>query len=272
MGIALGGGAARGAAHIGVLRALEEHDLRPDFIAGTSIGALVGGLYAAGVSVDRLRDAAREMRWLDIAGATLSKFGLLSNQELKKLVHNLAGDRQIEDLDVPFAALATDIASGERVVLRQGSLADAVMASACVPGVFVPPKLDGRMLVDGGLVENVPISPLRDMGADVVLAVNLNGAQSYQQPEGLIDVVLNAIDIAIDNSTRMQMKQADVQINLDLAEYFRGDSRDVRELIAEGYRGAALRLKEIERALDARQQTTWDIIEEKFRQWREGDA
>ncbi len=269
IGIALGGGAARGAAHIGVLRALEEHDLKPDYIAGTSIGAVVGGLYAFGVSLDDLRKAAQDLSWMDLAGATLSRFGLLRNQELGKLVERFVGDRRMEDAPLPFAAVATDIHSGEPVILKEGRLTDAILASTAIPGIFVPAELNGRMLVDGGLVENVPLSPLKAMGAEVLVAVNLNGAHRYDKPESVIDIILNAMDIAIDTTTRGQLEAADVLISMDLADYSRTDASDVRELVAEGYHAATLKLRDIEKALDGRQPSSWKVLEQKFREWRE---
>lgn len=269
IGIALGGGAARGAAHIGVLKALEENDRRPDFITGTSIGALIGGLYAFGVDLQDLREAASNLRWLDMAAATLSKFGLLSNAELGKLVQGFVGDKHLEDAAIPFAAMATDVHSGEPVVLKQGRLTDAILASTAIPGVFVPHELDGRLLVDGGLVENVPLSPLKEMGAEICVAVDLSGSHTYDEPKNVFDVILNAIDIAIDANTRTQLKQADVLISLNLAEYSRTDASDLRELVAEGYRGGTLALKQIDKILKNRKPSSWHVLEQTLRSWRE---
>ena len=269
LGLALGGGAARGAAHIGVLRALEEHDRVPDFIAGTSIGALVGGLYAFGVKLDTLRESASKLRWMDMAAATLSRYGLLSNAELGKLVQELVGDKDLREAEIPFAAMATDIASGEPVVIKEGSLADAIIASTAIPGVFVPAQRVGRMLVDGGLVENVPLSPLKAMGAEILIGVDINGARRYDDPENVIDIIMNAMDIAIDTTTHGQLKAADVVISLDLADYSRSDASDVRELVAEGYRGATLKLKELDRIVASRKPNSWQVLEQTFKAWRE---
>lgn len=269
IGLALGGGAARGAAHIGVLRALEEHGLVPDYIAGTSIGALIGGLYACEIDLDTLRDAAMQLRWMDMAAATLSRFGLLSNAELGKLVTELVGDKDLADARIPFAAMATDVGSGEAVVIKDGKLADAIIASTAIPGVFVPAQRGDRKLVDGGLVENVPLSPLKGMGAEVLVAVDINGARRYDPPENVIDVIMNAMDIAIDTTTRHQLDQADLVISLDLANYSRSDASDVRELVAEGYRATVLKLKMLDKLLAARQPSSWQVLEKKFREWRE---
>ncbi len=269
VGLALGGGAARGAAHIGVLRALQEHDVRPDYISGTSIGALVGGLYAFGVDLDDLRTAAMGLHWMDMAAATLSRFGLLRNTEMGKLVERFVGDKRLEDAPLPFAAVATDIHTGEAVIIKEGRLIDAIMASSAIPGVFVPAEFDGRMLVDGGLVENVPLSPLRAMGAEVLVAVDLNGSRRYDKPENVVDVIMNAMDIAIDTTTQSQLAKADVLISLDLANYNRSDASDARELVAEGYRSGVMKLKQLDKVLANRQPSSWQVLEQKFREWRE---
>lgn len=269
IGLALGGGAARGAAHIGVLKALQEHGVQPDFITGTSIGALIGGLYAFGVDLDDLRQAAMELRWMDMAAATLSRYGLLSNTEMGKLVQRFVGDKKLEDAPLPFAALATDIHSGEAVVIKEGRLVDAIIASTAIPGVFVPYQHGERMLVDGGLVENVPLSPLTAMGAEVLVAVDINGSRRYDPPGNVVDVILNAMDIAIDTTTRTQLEQADVLISLDLADYSRTDASDVRELVAEGYRGGVLSLKKLDEVLQERKPSSWQVLENTFRNWRE---
>jgi len=175
LGLALGGGSARGWAHIGVLRALEEAGLRPDVICGTSIGALVGAAYAAD-DFDRLEHWVRGMgigdviSFMDISLST----GLLKGERLVQFLRSHFPDRPIESMQLPFAAVATALATGAEIWLREGSIVDAVRASIALPGVFTPTLNDGRLLVDGGLVNPVPVSLARAMGADVVIAVDLN--------------------------------------------------------------------------------------------------
>ena len=175
VGLALGGGSARGWAHIGVLRALAEAGLQPDVICGTSIGALVGAAYAAG-ELDRLERWVRNMsvseviRFLDISLTT----GLLKGERLVQYLRDNFSDRPIESMAMPFAAVATALSTGAEVWLREGSTVDAVRASITLPGIFTPIICDGELLVDGGLVNPVPVSLARAMGADVVIAVDLN--------------------------------------------------------------------------------------------------
>jgi NTE family protein len=176
IGLALGGGAARGWAHIGVLRALLRAGIRPDIIAGTSIGAVVGGCYVAG-HLDELEDFARELtrrRVLGYLDFNLTGTGLITGQRLCERLEKHLGDCKIEDLNRRFTAVATEIGTGHEVWLSRGNLVEAVRASYALPGVFRPVKIDGRWLFDGALVNPIPISVCRALGARYVIAVNLN--------------------------------------------------------------------------------------------------
>ncbi len=176
LGLALGGGAAKGWSHIGVLRALDEFGIRPDIIAGTSIGAVVGGCYLAG-ELDRLEDFARSLtkrRLLGLLDVSFSGKSLISGARLTKLLRRYLEDIQIEDLDRPFMAVATELSTGHEIWLRKGHLVTAMQASYALPGIFNPVNVNGRHLVDGALVNPVPVSLTRAMGARVVIAVNLS--------------------------------------------------------------------------------------------------
>lgn len=238
IGLALGGGAAKGIAHIGVLRAIEENALDIDFIAGTSIGALVASYYAFGKTVDNLQDLSKEMSFTSLIGFTLQKKGLFSTKSIREMVLKDLGDVNIEDARIPLAICASDIATGERIILRSGKLADAICASLAVPGIFIPVEMDGRLLVDGGITENVPVSALEQMGAGITIAVDLNGCPHYQVPDDMIAIMGNAIDIAIDLRTKEQLKKADLVLALDLANFSRfGDTEEFKELFHLGYEG-----------------------------------
>jgi len=176
IGLALGGSAARGWAHIGVLKALAEIGIRPDIVAGTSIGAVVGGCYAAG-HLPALEDFARELTRRRVFGYldfNLSGTGLISGQRLCERLDRHLGDRNIEQLDARFTAVATEIGSGHEIWLSRGKLVDAVRASYAIPGIFRPVKVSGRWLFDGALVNPIPVSVCRALGARYVIAVNLN--------------------------------------------------------------------------------------------------
>jgi len=174
VGLALGGGSARGWAHIGVIRALEEAGVRPDIVCGTSIGSLVGAAYAAG-ELDRLERWALELRIRDAIGLMDVSFGggALKGDRIVEFFRRNWSDRSIETLGLPFAAVATSLNTGAEVWLRSGSTLDAVRASIALPGVFAPVRWEGSFLVDGGLVNPVPVSLARAMGADIVIAVDL---------------------------------------------------------------------------------------------------
>ncbi len=176
IGLALGSGSARGLAHIGVVQALAEADVRVDCVAGTSMGALVGAFYAAG-AVDSLRETFLRFDWKQMVyffDVVFPKSGLIDGKRISDLIRAHVKAMNIEDLPVPFRAVATDLTSGREVVMKDGDIIDAVRASISVPGIFTPLRKGDMVLVDGGLVNPVPVDAVREMGADLVIAVNLN--------------------------------------------------------------------------------------------------
>ncbi|MCO5107670.1 MAG: patatin-like phospholipase family protein [Burkholderiaceae bacterium] len=176
IGVALGSGSARGLAHIGVMRAIVEAGIEVDVVAGTSMGAFVGAIFAAG-KLDRLEAEFRGLDWGSIAALldpVFPRSGLIDGRRIGDFMRSQVGIERVEDLPVPFRAIATDIGSGEAVAIGRGDLIEAVRASIAVPGIFTPVRSDGRILVDGGLVEPVPVSAARALGAELVIAVDLN--------------------------------------------------------------------------------------------------
>lgn len=174
--MALGSGSARGWAHIGVIRALSEAGINIDYIAGTSIGSVVGAVYASG-NIDTLEEVVLQLDWKQIAyffDVVLPKSGLIDGKKLSAFVRSHVNGVNIEELPIPLGAVSTDLATGDEVVIQSGDIIDAVRASISVPGIFTPVKKDGVFLVDGGLVNPVPVSVARQMGADFVIAVDLN--------------------------------------------------------------------------------------------------
>lgn len=178
IGLALGSGSARGWAHIGVIRVLTEWGIKPDIICGCSIGALVGGAYAAG-RLDDLEAWLLTLKRKDVIGffdVSLMSGGLISGEKLMGVFRKSIGDPHIESLPIPFSAIATELETGRETWLRSGSVLDAVRASISMPGIFTPVRIHDRWLVDGGLINPVPVSTCRAMGADIVIAVNMNGS------------------------------------------------------------------------------------------------
>ncbi|MFO8001598.1 MAG: patatin-like phospholipase family protein [Marinilabilia sp.] len=242
-GLALGGGAVLGAAHVGVLKVLEEKNVTVTHIAGTSIGAFTAAFYAFSKKSVDIQEIASKLKWIDISGIAFSGKGLLSNEKLGELIVEYIGDKNIEDSDIPLAILATDISTGEKVVLKQGSVANAVMASTCVPGIFNPVEIDGRLLVDGGIVENVPIDTVKEMGADYVIGVDLNSKNSFGKPENIIDVIVNSFHFMLKSAVKYQTKDADLLITPDMSPFNMIDTDQVEDLIKQGYDDAQEMLK-----------------------------
>jgi NTE family protein len=239
LGVALGGGAALGAAHVGVMKAFKELDIKPEFISGTSIGAFVAAHIAFGTPIDKLQELALDLDWLDITGFRISKMGLLSNEKLGKTILDQIGKVNIEDSDFPLCMIATDIVTGKKVELKEGPLYKAVMASTCLPGVFTPVEWDDMLLVDGVLCENVPITPLREMGAKDIIGVDLTTNRKYKRPENIVDVLVNTFDIALDNMIKEQIEDKKTMlIQPALGAYSMAKMGEAEKLIEEGYRAA----------------------------------
>lgn len=173
VGLALGGGVARGISHIGVISELERAGVPIDCIAGTSIGAIIGASYCAGLGVDELRDIATRTGWWQVSRPFFSAGGFITFKQLEKWVENNIGEFDVRDLAIPFAAVASDLVSGERVVLSEGRLCTAIAASCSVPGFVPPVEMDGRLLVDGGITDNIPADVARLLGADYVIGVDI---------------------------------------------------------------------------------------------------
>jgi NTE family protein len=236
VGLALGGGAVLGAAHVGVLRALAELEIKVDMVSGTSIGAVVAALYAFTQDWTVVRDVFRGLDWLNVSRLAISKYGLLSNQGLQDLVQKAIGDKNFADAPIPLAVVAADITTGQRVILDHGNVAAAVMASAAIPGLYAPVEIDGRALVDGGILENLPVSHLKNMGAGSIIAVELVSLPAA--PQNLVDVLVNALHFAVARSTELQGQEADTLVALDLAAFNRTDTRQIDDLIDAGHRQA----------------------------------
>ncbi|HXT62405.1 MAG TPA: patatin-like phospholipase family protein, partial [Pyrinomonadaceae bacterium] len=209
IGLALSGGAARGIAHVGVLRALEENQIPIDAIAGASAGALIGGSYAAGLSLDQLEVMARGFRWRRTARLSFSRLGFQTNARMETFLRQHLPVTRFEDLKIRFAALAMDLQKGTAVVFRdEGDLPFAIRASTCIPAVYTPVQdSQGRWLVDGGLVASLPISYARDFGVDLVIAsdVNFDGVRFFENPKTAVGVMMHtfvAVERIVANQDR----------------------------------------------------------------------
>lgn len=220
IGLALGGGFARGIAHIGVLKVLEEENIPIRYIAGTSVGALIGAAYCSGISAAELEQVATRVRFKHLARWTLSRYGFASNQRMIGFLNGLLKVKTFEELRIPLAVTATDFSTGEAVVFHSGPLIDPVRASCAYPGMFLPVKIRGRMLVDGMLAHAVPSVPLRRMGAERVLAVHLKGRWTNRDgPRHLFDVIGQCFAIAQEMNSGSWKQASDLVIEPDVNGY-----------------------------------------------------
>jgi NTE family protein len=220
IGLALGGGFARGIAHVGVLKVLEEENIPIRYIAGTSVGALIGAAYCSGISAAELEHVASKVRFKHIARWTVSRYGFASNQRMIGFLNHLLKVKTFEELRIPLAVTATDFSTGEGVVFHSGPLVDPVRASCAYPGMFLPVKIRGRLLIDGMLSHTVPTRPLRQMGADRVIAVHLKGKWTDGEgPRHLFDVIGQCFAIAQEMNSSQWKQAADLLIEPNVNGY-----------------------------------------------------
>jgi NTE family protein len=236
IGLALGGGFARGIVHVGVLKVLEQEGIPVSFVAGTSVGALIGAAYCSGVSPAELEEIAARVRFRDLARWTLSRYGFATNLRMITFLKKILKVHTFEELQIPLAVTATDFGSGEGVVFRSGPLVDAVRASCAYPGVFLPVKVNGRLLVDGMLAHSLPTKPARDMGADKVLAVSLRShwKNSDGGPRHIFDVIGQCFSIAQDVNCAQARSCADLVIEPDVTGYRYDDFERSASLVRIG--------------------------------------
>lgn len=258
IGLALGGGAARGFAHIGVIKALESQGIVPDIVVGTSAGSLVGALYAAGNNGFALNKLALDMDEAAISDWSVPFFasssGVLKGEALENYVNKILNNTPIEKLKIPFGVVATDIHTGVPILFQRGNTGLAVRASSAVPGIFQPVKIGGRTYVDGGLVSPVPVRFARDMGADFVIAVNISAQPDAQQASSSLDVLLQTFAIMGQSINRQELKEADVVIQPRLGAMKGGDFEGRNLAILAGERAAFGAMAELKQKLKAKRE------------------
>jgi NTE family protein len=235
LGLALGGGFARGIAHVGVLKVLEEENIPVRIVAGTSVGALIGAAYCSGLSPAELEDMARSVRFTTFARWTLSRFGFATNDRMITFLARTLKVKTFEELRIPLGVTATDFNTGEGIVFHSGSIIEPVRASCAYPGMFLPVNIRGRWLVDGMLSHPVPTQPLREMGAERVLAVHLKGKWNRNgAPRHLFDVIGQSFAIAQDRMSHEWKNAADLVIEPDVAGFEYDDFKRAADLIRVG--------------------------------------
>ena len=264
IGIALGGGFARGIAHIGVLKVLEEEGIPIRIVAGTSVGALIGASYCSGLSPAELEDVAHSVRFTTFARWTLSRFGFASNDRMITFLTRTLKCKTFEELRIPLGVTATDFNTGEGVVFHSGSIIDPVRASCAYPGMFLPINIRGRYLVDGMLSHPVPTRPLREMGADRVLGVHLKGTWSNGgAPRHLFDVIGQSFAIAQDAMSNVWRSAADLVIEPDVAGFGYDDFKRADDLIRVGELAMRAALPEVRKWLETPAEATYPDVERR---------
>lgn len=248
VGLALGGGAARGFAHVGVIKVLEAHGIRPDIVVGTSAGSFVGALYAGGYDVATLEQLAREVKEEELRDIVFPDRGFVKGERLQDFVNQKLDNRSIEELPLRYAAVATNLADGTIAVFTRGNTGKAVRASSAIPGVFQPVLIDGREYVDGGLVSPVPVQVARDLGADLVIAVDI---AKLPGGKGVLvsttEVFDQALDIMVKHLAKREVGSADIVVQPDTRSLASVDFTTRSDAIEEGIDAAGLAM---ERVLD----------------------
>ena len=251
LGLALGGGFARGIAHIGVLRVFEAEAIPIDFIAGTSVGALIGATYASGTPLDEMERQGIETHFRDFGRWTLSRMGMASNERLEHYLHKFTPAQSFSELKIPMSIVATDIITGESVHFTEGELTPAIRASCAYPGLFMPVHHQGRILVDGFLTETVPAEATREMGADIVVGVHLEPGLLESPPRNTIEIISRSFSIIQTAAAQLWHTDVDVLIEPEVHHILWDEFVKTPQLVAAGEAAARAALPKI-RALLAK--------------------
>ncbi|WP_379966996.1 patatin-like phospholipase family protein [Ectobacillus sp. sgz5001026] len=234
IGLALGSGGAKGFAHIGIIKVLKEAGIPIDVIAGSSMGALIATFYAAGQDIDRVYRLSQLFKRKYYLDFTVPKMGFIAGKRLKDMIRMFTYHKNIEDLDIPTAVVATDILTGEKVVFTEGSVADAVRASVSIPGIFVPEKVNGRLLVDGGVIDRIPVSEAKKLGADLVIAVDVSPTKTSGEVSSIYDVIMQSIEIMQHELVHYRHIASDVMMYPDVLQYSSRTFTEIDEIIQAG--------------------------------------
>lgn len=249
IGLALGSGGLRGLAHVGVLKALERENIKIDCIAGCSIGSLIGALYCAGHSPDTIIKLAKHLKpryWLDFV---IPKLGIISGDKVLDTINLLTQQRSFDELNIPLAIVATEINHGREIVFTEGNVAQAVRASTSVPGVFVPYRIDDMLLVDGAVLNPTPIDIAREIGAEIVIAVDLAHAGVVCNITNVFDVIIQSIDIMERELLKRRRKNCDILIQPEIAHISPSSFEAIEECVRLGEEAAQKVMPEIKQAV-----------------------
>lgn len=249
--LVLGGGSARGLAHIGVLKVLEKEKIPIHRIVGTSMGGLIGAAYSVGVPVKKMEDVALEFSWRSIFDPTLPRMGLLAGKKLEKVVMELTENKSFADCKIPLAIVATDIEKNERIVFQKGNLQKVICASCSWPGIFNPVRIDGRLLVDGGIKNSVPTRVARSLDSGYMIAVDVGFCVKYGKIYNIFQMLLQSFQIMGEELNRYQARISDTMIKVDLGDMDQAAFDKAKEAILKGEKAAQGKIVQIKRMLSA---------------------
>lgn len=247
--LALGGGGAKGFAHIGVIKVLESHGIKPKIVTGTSAGSFVGSIYASGKTPFQLQQIALQLKESDIRDLTLNRQGVILGQKLQDYVNRQIANKPIEQFPIRFAAVATRLDNGKRADFIKGNAGQAVRASCSIPNVFVPTTIAGTKYVDGGLVSPIPVQTAKDMGADIVIAVDISARPVGDKPLSMFGLLDQTINIMGQQSIHNELNRANIVIQPKVGHLGTLDLKASNESILEGEKAAQLKIKSIDVAI-----------------------
>ncbi|WP_347473769.1 patatin-like phospholipase family protein [Acinetobacter thermotolerans] len=247
--LTLGGGGAKGFAHIGVIKVLESHGIKPKIVTGTSAGSFVGSLYASGKTPFQLQQIALNFKESDIRDLTLNRQGIIAGQKLQDYVNKQIANKPIEQFPIRFAAVATRLDTGRKADFIKGNAGQAVRASCSIPNVFVPATIGGKQYVDGGLVSPIPVKTAKDMGADIIIAVDISARPDGSKAMNIFGLLDQTLNIMGQRSINEELNQANVVIQPKVGHIGTLDLKASNETILEGEKAAQLKIRAIEKLI-----------------------
>lgn len=250
IGLALGSGGARGFAHLGVIKVLKDEGIPIDLIAGSSMGALVGCFYGAGLDIERLYNLSKVFKRKYYLDFTVPKMGFIAGNRVKELIRIFTHGKNLEQLDIPVSVVATELMSGEKTVFKTGPIAEAVRASISIPGIFVPEKYNGKLYVDGGVVDRVPVSVVQEMGADIVIAIDVSHVKTNTEIISIYDVIMQSIDIMQMELVEHRQIASDVMIRPRVEMYSSRAFTKIDEIISIGEEETKKHIEKIKALLE----------------------
>ncbi|MDP4085707.1 MAG: patatin-like phospholipase family protein [Bacillota bacterium] len=250
IGLALGSGGARGFAHLGAIKILKDEGIPIHMIAGSSMGALVGCFYGAGTNLDRLYQLSTAFKRKYFLDFTVPKMGFIKGNKVKEFIRIFTHGKNIEELSLPIGVVATDLLTGEKIVFKKGPVAEAVRASISIPGIFIPEKVNGRILVDGGVSDRVPVSVAREMGADIVIGIDVSRVKRNAEITSIYDVIMQSFDIMQTEIVLNRENASDIMICPKVEMYSSRAFTNIEEIIVIGEEETRKHIEQIKRVIE----------------------